>query len=215
MWQTTPDTALIDLKLGKLVNKKWGLRRFNEKLNIGMSLPTPYDDELKKLSIDKPIQATSDKQSGWLFTFFLPFWLTVTLLALLLIYIFMVIKAIKRNAYEKFKGTVEFYDKVGRQIGDTIPVKCKGNTLLIGEGGTNNCQLNGASWTIVVEKNTYSPLMCFKKPNFLWKAKSGFTKGNGKQRGYLGRYSNGKKRISIECGSSYDNITHNVTIILK
>lgn len=215
VWQITEDTALVDLKLGRLVHKQWGLRRFNENLNIGMSLPTPYDEELKKLSIDKPIQATSDKQSGWLFTFFLPFWLTVTLLALLLLYIFFIIKAIKRNASEQFKGSVEFYDKVGRQIGDTIPVKCKGKTLLLGEGGTNNCQLNGAAWTVSVEKNTFSPLLCFKKPNFLWKAKSGFAKGNGKQRGYLGRYGNGKKRISLECGSSYDSITHNVTIILK
>ena len=110
---------------------------------------------------------------------------------------------------------MEFYNKNGRPIGDTIPVKTK-KTLLIGEAGTNNCQLNGAQWTVSIEKITYSPLLCFKKPHFLWKAKSpGFAKGNGKQRGYLGRYGNGKKRISLECGPSYDNITHNVIVILK
>lgn len=215
VWQTTPDTALIDLKLGKLVNKKWGLRRFNEKLNIGMSLPTPYDDELKKLSIDKPIQATSDKQSGWLFTFFLPFWLTVLLAFLLLAYIFLIIKAIKRNASESFRGTVDIYDKVGRQIGSTIMVKCKGKTFLIGDGGTNGCQVNGASWTVSVEKTTYSPLLVFKKPNFFWKAKKGFAKSGNKQRGYLGRYGNGKKLVNIECGSSYDAITNSITIRLN
>lgn len=215
VWQTTTDTALVDLKLGKLVNKKWGLRRFNEKLNIGMSLPTPYDDELKKLSIDKPIQATSDKQSGWLFTFFLPFWLTVLLAFLLLAYIFLIIKAIKRNASESFRGTVDIYDKVGRQIGSTIMVKCKGKSFLIGDGGTNGCQVNGASWTVSVEKTTYSPLLVFKKPNFFWKAKKGFAKSGNKQRGYLGRYGNGKKLVNIECGSSYDAITNSITIRLN
>lgn len=215
VWQTTEETALVDLKLGKLAHKKWGLRRFNENLNIGMSLPTPYDDELKKLSIEKPIQATSDKQSGWLFTFFLPFWLTVLLAALLLIYIFLVIKAIKRNASESFRGTVDIYDKVGRQIGSTILVKCKGKSFLIGDGGTNGCHVNGAAWTVSVEKTTYSPLLVFKKPNFLWKAKKGFAKSGNKQRGYLGRYGNGKKLVNIECGSSYDAITNSLTIRLN
>lgn len=215
VWQITEDTALVDLKLGKLVHKQWGLRRFNENLNIGMSLPTPYDEELKKLSIDKPIQATSDKQSGWLFTFFLPFWLTVLLAVLLILYVFLIIKTIKRNVSETFRGTVDIYDKVGRQIGNTIMVKCKSNSFLIGEGGTNGCQVNGATWTVIVEKTTYSPLLVFKKPNFLWKAKKGFAKSGNKQRGYLGRYGNGKKLVSIECGSSYDAISNSITIRLN
>lgn len=215
VWQITEDTALVDLKLGKLVHKQWGLRRFNENLNIGMSLPTPYDEELKKLSIDKPIQATSDKQSGWLFTFFLPFWLTVLLAVLLILYVFLIIKAIKRNVSETFRGTVDIYDKVGRQIGSTIMVKCKSNSFMIGEGGTNGCQVNGATWTVSVEKTTYSPLLVFKKPNFLWKAKKGFAKSGNKQRGYLGRYGNGKKLVSIECGSSYDDISNSITIRLN
>ena len=215
VWQITEDTALVDLKLGKLVHKQWGLRRFNENLNIGMSLPTPYDEELKKLSIDKPIQATSDKQSGWLFTFFLPFWLTVLLAVLLILYVFLIIKTIKRNVSETFRGTVDIYDKVGRQIGNTIMVKCKSNSFMIGEGGTNGCQVNGATWTVSVEKITYSPLLVFKKPNFLWKAKKGFAKSGNKQRGYLGRYGNGKKLVSIECGSSYDDISNSITIRLN
>lgn len=215
VWQITEDTALVDLKLGKLVHKQWGLRRFNENLNIGMSLPTPYDEELKKLSIDKPIQATSDKQSGWLFTFFLPFWLTVLLAVLLILYVFLIIKTIKRNVSETFRGTVDIYDKVGRQIGNTIMVKCKSNSFMIGEGGTNGCQVNGATWTVSVEKTTYSPLLVFKKPNFLWKAKKGFAKSGNKQRGYLGRYGNGKKLVSIECGSSYDDISNSITIRLN
>jgi len=94
-------------------------------------------------------------------------------------------------------------------------VKCKGKSFLIGDGGTNGCQVNGASWTVSVEKTTYSPLLVFKKPNFFWKAKKGFAKSGNKQRGYLGRYGNGKKLVNIECGSSYDAITNSITIRLN
>lgn len=219
VWQTTQDTALTKLKLGKLVNKKWGLRRYNEKLNIGMSLPTPYDEELKKLSIDKPIQATSDKQSGWLFTFILPFWWTVFLLALLFFYIFMFIKSVIRNSKERFVGTVDFSDSRGRDIGDTINVKVgPSRTLLIGEGGNSGCDLTGASWTIKVQKKKASPFLFWKRPAFEWSAQSGFVRdGKNKKRGLLGRYgkNNTKSRDEIECGPDSDHITHNVKIRIK
>ena len=210
----TTDTVL-KLDLGKIKHKSWGLHQLSDSINLGINLPTPYDEELFSLGVKKPIPNTKKAENRWIFTFFLPFWLTVTILALLLIYIFLVIKAIKRNASEKFKGTVEFYDKVGRQIGDTVQVRCKNNSFLIGNGGNNGCQLDGAAWTIIVEKCTYSPFLCFKKPNFQWKAKSGFAKSGTKQRGYLGRYENGRKMVSVESGSAYDNITHSVTIRLK
>ena len=219
VWQTTPDTALIDLKLGKLVNKKWGLRRFSEKLNIGMSLPTPYDDELKKLSIDKPIQATSDKQSGWLFTFFLPFWWTVATAIALIVYIFLVIKSCVRNSKERFIGTVDFTDARGRDIGDTISVKVgPSKTLLIGDGGNSGCDLSGADWTIKVIKMNPSPFLVWKRPVFEWSAKSGFVRdGRNKKRGLLGRYdkNNTRRRIDLECGVDSDHITHNVKIRIK
>ncbi len=212
---TETTEKMLELDLGKIKHRKWGLHFLNDSINLGLKLPTSYDDELTSLGVEKPLPNTKKAENRLLFTFFLPFWLTATLLILLLIYILLIIKAIKRNASEIFKGTVEIYDKVGRQIGDTIAVKCKGNSFLIGEGGTNGCQVNGAAWTVIVEKVTPSPLLVFKKPNFLWKAKKGFAKAGNKQRGELGRYGNGKKLISITCGPSYDSITHSISIRLN
>lgn len=217
VWQTTQDTALVNLKLGKLVHRKWGFRKFNENLNIGMSLPTPYDEELKRLSIDKPIQATSDKQSGWIFTFLLPFWWTVALVLLLLIYIILVIKCIMRNSNERFVGTVDFSDSRGRDIGETISVKTS-KTLLIGGGGNSGCDLLGADWTIQVVKQSPSPLLVWKRPAFEWSAQRGFVRdGRNKKRGLLGRYGkdNTKTRIDIECGPDIEHLTHNVKITIK
>ncbi len=219
VWQVTQDTALVDLNLGKLVHKNYGLRKFNENLNIGLSLPTDYDEELKRLSIDKPLQATSDNQSGWLFTFILPFWLTVAILVLLILYIILVIKAFFRNSSERFIGTVDFSDSRGRDIGDTITVKVNpSRTLLIGESGNSGCDLSGASWTIKVIKKKPSALLFWKRPSFEWSAKDGFVRdGRNKKRGELGRYgkSNTKSRIDIECGPDSDHITHNVKIRIK
>lgn len=219
VWQVTQDTALVDLNLGKLVHKNYGLRKFNENLNIGLSLPTDYDDELKRLSIDKPLQATSDNQSGWLFTFILPFWLTVAILVFLILYFILVIKAFFRNSSERFIGTVDFSDSRGRDIGDTITVKVNpSRTLLIGESGNFGCDLLGASWTIKVIKKKPSALLFWKRPSFEWSAKDGFVRdGRNKKRGELGRYgkSNTKSRIDIECGPDSDHITHNVKIRIK
>ena len=219
VWQVTQDTALVDLNLGKLVHKNYGLRKFNENLNIGLSLPTDYDEELKRLSIDKPLQATSDNQSGWLFTFILPFWLTVAILVLLILYFILVIKAFFRNSSERFIGTVDFSDSRGRDIGDTITVKVNpSRTLLIGESGNFGCDLLGASWTIKVIKKKPSALLFWKRPSFEWSAKDGFVRdGRNKKRGELGRYgkSNTKSRIDIECGPDSDHITHNVKIRIK
>jgi hypothetical protein len=210
----TTDT-ILELDLGKIKHMNYGLHHLSDSINLGVKLPTPYDEELASLGVKKPLPNTKKEESRWLFTFFLPFWLTVLLAVLLLAHILLIIKAIKRNASETFRGTVDVYDKVGRQIGNTIMVKCKGKTFLVGDGGTNGCQVNGAAWTVSVEKTTYSPLLVFKKPNFLWKAKKGFAKSGKPQRGYLGRYGNGKKLVNIECGSSYDAITHSITIRLN
>lgn len=220
IWKVTQDTALVDLHLGQLVHKNYGLHKIDEKLNIGLSLPTDYDEELKRLSIDKPLQATSDNQSGWLFTFLLPFWLTVTILVLLTLYIILVIKALIRNSSERFIGTVDFSDSRGRDIGDTISVKVNpSRTLLIGENGNSGCDLSDASWTIKVVKKKPSALLFWKKPSFEWSAKDGFVRedSKNKKRGELGRHEQGntKKVFRLSCGPDSDKITHSVKIRIK
>lgn len=218
VWQVTKDTALVNLKLGKLVYKEFGFRKFNENLNIGLSLPTDYDDELKRLSIEKPMQATADNQSGWLFTFILPLWLTITLALLIIYYIISVIKALIRNSSERFSGTVEISDSRGRSILDTY-VKIKPSGILyIGEGGNSGCDLAGAGWKIKIDKNKPSALLFWQRPSFRWSEQIGYVRyNNNKKRGFLGRYgkNNTKKSVTIECGPDSEHITHSVSIRIK
>lgn len=215
VWQITTDTVLKDLKLGKLEHKNIGLHQYDEALNLGLSLPTEYDDELKKLNIEKPIPNTSTEQKGWLWTFWLSFWVTVTLAAIILIYLFLVAKAARRNATEKFSGTVEIVP-TGRNTKDTkryLEVRKK-NKFKIGNGGTGNTDLPNVPWWILVEKKTpYNPFS-LKKPVFICKTASGFVQKSKKN--IISRYPTRSKKISTGlmyyCGTSTNDITHVVTI---
>ena len=159
----------------------------------------------------KPLPNTTELIDKNIFTFFLPFWLCCVILALILIYIFLVIKAIKRNASEKFIGTVDIFNENGRPIGDTIHVK--NNSFSIGSSG--ECEVSNANWKITVKKKTFSPLIVHKRPCFEWKRAEGYAKCRKKQSGELSRYGNGKRVVSIECGTDSGRITHSVTIKLR
>ena len=213
VWQNYPDTVLKEVKLGKLKHKNIGLHHYDEPLNIGLSLPTAYDDELKKLSIDKPIPETSENKSGWLWTFWLSFGVCVAILILLIIYLFLVMKAAKRNASEKFTGEVSIrtYPE-GETVGNRprIPIT-KQNSFHIGAGGDNGCQVPNANWGIEVKKKTYSPFS-LKKPVFEWRLTRGDTKD--KRSGVLSRYG-GSKNAATLCGQSRQKLTHKVSIQLN
>lgn len=219
-WMLTTDTLLQDIDLGKLKHKNWGLRQCEESLNIGLNLPTDYDAELQKLSIDKPLVMSNDVHNDWIFTFFIPFWWTVAIVIAIIIYILMVIKAFVRNSKESFKGDVDFYDNRGRDIGETIRLNrlSPSKTIFIGNGGSNGCDLSNAEWTVQIIKKTPSPFLFWKRPAFEWSAKSGFVcNGSNKKRGLLGRYgkSNTTKVANLDCGLESDKITHGVKIMIK
>lgn len=215
VWQITTDTVVKDIKLGKLKNKSIGLHRYDdEALNIGLMLPTDYDSELKRLSIDKPIPDTSTERSGWLWTFWLPFWLCVTLLVLLIIYIFLVIKAAGRNRSEKFEGEVSLRDATGNIVGPSPRIYISPQaSLKIGAGGNNKCNLSDAPWSIDIVKKTFSPFS-LKKPVFIWKPSKGYVRNGDKMQGKLSRYGS-PTSVSLKCGVNRQNITHRVTINIK
>lgn len=210
VWQNYPDTVLKDVKLGKLKHKNLGLHHYDEPLNIGLSLPTPYDDELKKLSIDKPLPETSDVKNGWLWTFWISFGVCCAILVLLIIYLFLVFKAAKRNVTEKFKGTVDILP-MGKKTKDkarqvTIPAT---NKFDIGKNGTMGCTLPNVPWDLQVAKKTYNPFT-LKKPVFVVKKMGDYVEKSKKNT--LSRYGNGSTGLNYQCGNSDSDITHQVSI---
>lgn len=217
--EATSDSVLNFEKMGKLEHKSLGLHHYDEPLNLTLSLPTDYDEELSKLGIDKPVPETAQQKSGWLWTFWLSFGVCIAILILLIIYIFLVMKAAKRNATEKFSGKVDFSDKHARPIGDTVIVRQKGGKIInIGKDGRGELEVPDADWNIRIEKKTSSPLLFWKKPYFEWTKSAGYVKDSAnKQRGRLGRYNvkNTKTKYIVDCGTDADHITHTVDIFLK
>ena len=206
------------IKLGQIKHHNWGFHLYDDDICFHLSQPTDYDNELAALGIKKPDSEVRVPVKKIIFTFILPFWLTAVLFLLLLWYIFMVVRAIKTNTMEYFRGTVDIYDSVGHQIGDTIQINNRrGKPVVIGDGGTNGCDVPGAAWAIVLTKETHSPLLFTKKPGFRWKAKKGFACSGNKKQGLIGRFDqkNMKKGFDIQCGSGFDNITHTVTLRIK
>lgn len=204
-------------KVGQIKNHHWGFHKYNDAVRFHLEQPTDYDSELAALGIQKPISDVDAPVDRWIFTFFLPFWLTALIAALILWYILMVIKAIKTNAAERFRGTVDVYDSLGHQIGDTINLNVKNSKpIILGESGTNGCDVPGAQWAVVLEKETSSPLLFWKKPGFHWKARKGFARSGSKKQGLIGRYGGKmKKGFDIECGAGVDAITHTITLRIR
>lgn len=204
VWQTTKDTVLTDVELGKLKHKRWGLRYYKENLNIGMSLPTPFDDELKKLSIDKPIAETSSEQSGLLFTFILPFQVCCALLILFLLWMYFAYKTALYNKRIKIRGklTVKQYPKGKVLINEQI-IKAS-DSITIGQGAY---RVEGANWKIKIHK----------VPGNSWifkKAKWGYTMMDGDVNGKRKKVYK-SQNVSIEMllvGPSPENYTHNIKI---
>ena len=200
-------------------HKSFGLHYLKDTLNLGLTLPTEYDNELSRLGVNKPLPDTRREVGRLAFTFFLPFWLTVCLAILLLIYLLMVFKAIARNSAERFVGTVDILNGKGKSVGPTIDVKAKpSQTILIGNGGNCGCDVVGANWTIKLVKVKPSPFLVWERPAFEWSAKEGIVRFGKRKRGLISRYNkkNTRKRVEVEClPTNSEVISHYVTIKIK
>ena len=212
--EANTDSVLNFEKMGRLEHKSLGLHRYNEPLNLTLSLPTEYDQELSKLGIEKPVPETAQKKSGWLWTFWLSFAVCVTILVLLIIYIFLVMKAARRNASEKFSGEVEVTNMRGKIVAENTSL-IRLRNFQIGDNGDNDLDVKNANWNIQIKKIKSSPLAFWKKPRFEWKQTDGSCKFYGRDRGYISRYKRGGSSVNIECGPNEDQTTHSVDITIS
>ena len=205
--------TLIQLELGQIKHQNYGLHNLEDSINLGLTLPTPYDDELTSLGIKKPLPNTKNLENGWLFTFFLPFWLTVTLLILLILYIFGVIKAIARNNSLCFKGNVTFYDSEGNQLNMArIPKQSPSARLTFGKAGSPQCKVDDAEWQFILEKKKGNPFLVFAKPCFAWHSTMKFVSSGKAQSGKIS-YDDSNS-VRVKCGLTRSEITHSVKIQL-
>jgi len=201
--------SVLNLDLGQIKNKGYGFHHLQDSINLGLNLPTPYDDELASLGIRKPLPNTKKAEDRWMFTFFMPFWLTLVLLILLILYIIGVIKAIARNNNFSFNGSVTITD----QNNETNVARISNMTkLIIGKGGSPRCKVEDAEWQFVVEKKKSNPFLVFAKPYFVWSRTKDYVESNRLTSGKLSYPNNTIMRA--KCGSSRNDLTHSVKVQL-
>lgn len=206
----TMEETEIDMDLGRLKHKSWGFHHFKDELLVDIDLPTSFDTELAQLKIAKPLPSPTVPMKKWVWTFFLPLWLTCLLALMLIIYIIGVIKSIGRNNAECFTGEVKIKDSVkGVNIGKTSFLKNQHKSVIrIPE----DIKVQGPTindWKIEVAK--------VKGNVFLWgnpKYRIRLTKGASKSfSSSLHKQSSWSD--SIKCGPNVKTQTHMVTIDYK
>lgn len=206
----------LKAELGQLKHSGFGFLGFHhmtDSLQLGVDMPTDFDDELRKLEIQKPISTPKNKIDKWIFTLPIPFWLAATIVALILLYIILVIRQIKRNSSSLgcFKGEIAVKDPEG----DSEPIKDRinkyVNSISVGKSGTGKFHLSGATWSFSVKKVTSSPLVPFRDPKLVFAVESGFVCSKTYPRGVAGKTCSGVQTLS--CGARKGDKTH--TVIIK
>jgi hypothetical protein len=198
-------SKVINVELGQIKHKEYGFHKFDGNINLGLTLPTPYDKELQALEAEKPIPATSKTSPGWIFTFFLPFKVTVTILVLLLLYIIGVFKSMARNRKLRIRVTVTYNDQFGTLIDTGMIPPMPG--FSINGFDINGTDVNG-EWNIRISKKKANPFLLFTKPYFEWRQANGSVK--------LGAHNTSGKlsgAIFLNCGPEPMTTTHSVQII--
>ena len=201
-----------ELELGQVKHEHWGFHHLNDSINIGVSLPSDCDEELTRLSIEKPLTSAKASSEQWIFTFFLPFWLTATICGLLLLYLILVVRAFFRNKNMKLNCTIEINDK---ETGESLlsrPHKIKGKdgVTTVGDNGQYKCTERDVSWMIQLTKESPYPFLFMKKPYWSLKACEGYVKCGQRVLDYKDNVS-----TTLQCGADRYTLSETVKITMK
>lgn len=213
-YQETQDTN-IKLNLGKIKNESIGFHNLQDSLNLGILLPTPYDEELTSLGIKKPLPNTQESIDKFIFTFPLPLWACCTIIALILAYLIWVLMAVRRNRNYYVNADISFYDAEDEKMGSSKKPNGIYN-LKVGKGGGNSCGISDAEWQFEINRVRSNVLFPWLKPYFEWHKTQG-TVYSGKRKadssGTLDKNSNNTVRLT--CCDKEGEKSHTVKIRMK
>ena len=170
VFMETTETDLQELELGKIKNRSFFFHKLDDELDLGVKLPTPYDDELHRLGIRKPIPDVAVPVKKTLFTFFLPFWLCATIVGLILLYLLLVIRKAGKNAKWSVRKTIVAKDSVS---GDVVE---KWEGRIRDSRGITLSKLGGIQ--LIYYKKMFSPFLLHKKPQLKGKVVNGSACGD-------------------------------------
>lgn len=178
-----PETTKAEttaLNVGKLSLKGVSLlkpcfRTIDTGLAASASFDVPYRDELNKLGLDTPSMQASAKVHKTLFCYPLPLWLFCLIIALIILYIILVIRAFSRNASDFYRigGKFEVTND-GESVTERKAAK-NADSVDIGVGAAF-LTVPDCNWAVTISVRRHNPfLLFFKAPAYVVR----MTKGSG------------------------------------
>ena len=131
------------------------------------SFDVPYEAELKKLGIEPPALQTSAPISQLVFCYLLPLWLCCVILALIIIYIILVIRAfcVNASAFYRINGKFEVMFN-----GEAVTEKKKADGLNMADfgKGAGFLAVPDANWHLKIEVKRHNPFIRpLKHPEYI------------------------------------------------
>lgn len=160
--KSTKDEAAT-LSAGKFNHQKANLlnpsfKKMKGDVNAIASFDVPYEAELSKLGFEAPKMQASASVCDTVFCYPLPLWLCCLIIALIILYIILVIRAFLRNASDFYRINGRF-----EVTSNGLPVteKKAANSLdKVDFGrGASFLAVPGSNWTIQIEVKRYNPFI--------------------------------------------------------
>ena len=169
--QSTPDEdATIDA--GKFCYQKASIfspsfRNIRGDIIAKASFDVPYESELGKLGFDAPQFQACAKVDRILFCYPLPLWLCCLIIALIIIYIILVIRAIMKNGSDFYRINGKFEVTFGG-LPVTERKKAQGLNYVDFGKGAGFMTVPDAGWQIKIDVKRYNPfLRPLKHPEYV------------------------------------------------
>jgi hypothetical protein len=139
-------------------------KRMEGSLEAEASFDVPYMDELAKLGFPAPELSANAPVAGRIFCYPISFRLFILILALILLYIILVIRAFARNASDRYKinGLFKVMSN-GNEVGKKVARNVR-DSVEIGDG-SSFLNIPGCQWAIRIYVVRFNPFFrFFKKP---------------------------------------------------
>ena len=133
-------------------------KKVSGELEARAGFEVPYEDELAKLGFAAPVMQASAPVSRTVFCYPIPFWLFCTIIALIILYIILVIRAFSRNASDFYRINGKF-----EVTCDGLPVteRKKANALDKADfgKGAGFLPVPDCNWAVQIEVKRYNPFL--------------------------------------------------------
>lgn len=148
-------------------------KRIEGEVIVNASFDVPYEAELRKLGFEAPQFQASAPVGRWLFCYPLPFWLCCVIIALIILYIILVVRAFIRNGSDFYRINGKFEVTLG---GMAVTEKKKAMALdSVDFGkGAGFLSVANSNWHIQIDVKRHSPfLRPLKHPEYIVTMKMG------------------------------------------